>query len=321
MAPGYYGIAPIHKPHWKWLIILYFYLGGIAGGSATIAALAHLFGRPEDRTIVRAGRYLSLAALLPCPILLILDLGRPSRFHHMLRGIHWRSPMSTGSWGLTCFGGLAALAALIQSYEDQLALTRRLHPIATAIPARPISALSIPTGLFVAGYTGVLLAATAVPLWAKNALLMGPLFLSSAISTATAAISLVLARSRQTHPATLERLANVEQTAILTELATLTASRIALGSTARPLTTGRLGALLHLGTIGTGLVAPLILHCGVNHRGREISPTVTSVTATFVLFGGFILRYVVVIGGHQSADDPEATFAMTRGPRGGEDHG
>ena len=39
-------------PHWEWLIVLYFFLGGLAGGCYFLAALIDLFGRDEDgRTV------------------------------------------------------------------------------------------------------------------------------------------------------------------------------------------------------------------------------------------------------------------------------
>src|SRR5688572_5873327 len=74
---GYYGLPAIHGPHWNWLIVAYFYLGGIAGGSYALASVAELLGGEGNRRIARAGRYLSLATLLPCPLLLIFDLGQP----------------------------------------------------------------------------------------------------------------------------------------------------------------------------------------------------------------------------------------------------
>src|SRR5262245_8928437 len=82
---SYYGLPVLHAPHWNWLIIVYFFLGGISSAAYVIASIAELFGGREGVAIKRAGRYLSLAALIPSPILLILDLGRPERFHHMLR--------------------------------------------------------------------------------------------------------------------------------------------------------------------------------------------------------------------------------------------
>jgi formate-dependent nitrite reductase membrane component NrfD len=312
---SYYGLPVIHGPHWKWLIVLYFFLGGLSGGSYALASVADLFGGGEGRRIARVGRYLSLAALLPCPILLILDLGRPERFLYMLRVLKLRSPMSLGIWGLTVFGGFCALSALVQAARDGLlggdtAAARRLR----AVPTKPLAALGAGPALFVGGYTGVLLAATAVPLWTKSYLLLGPLFLTSALSSATAAIALVLALARGTSRRTLERLERLDRIAIVAELALLLAVRLNLGARlARPLTRGHLGRVYRLGVLALGLAAPLALQFGVLHRGRTPSRPTTALASILVLVGGFLLRYLVVMAGRQSADDPEATFHLTRG--------
>ena len=39
---SYYGLPVVHKAHWNWAIVLYFYLGGIAGASYAIASVAQL---------------------------------------------------------------------------------------------------------------------------------------------------------------------------------------------------------------------------------------------------------------------------------------
>ena len=41
------------SPHWTWFIILYFFVGGIAGGAYFLAAALEWFGRPEDRPVIR----------------------------------------------------------------------------------------------------------------------------------------------------------------------------------------------------------------------------------------------------------------------------
>lgn len=48
----------------KWEIILYFFLGGLAGGSFLVATVAHLFGSTKDAPLVRAGRYLAFGSIL-----------------------------------------------------------------------------------------------------------------------------------------------------------------------------------------------------------------------------------------------------------------
>src|SRR5262245_37205189 len=94
-------------PHWHWLIVLYFFIGGLAGGCYFLAALIDLFGRREDRALARLGYYVAFPAVLISGLLLTLDLHRPLRFWHMLvQANTWRpmfkaySPMSLGSWAL-----------------------------------------------------------------------------------------------------------------------------------------------------------------------------------------------------------------------------
>ncbi len=314
---SYYGVPVIHRAHWHWLIILYFFLGGITGACYVIASIAHLVGPSEDRRLVRAGRYLSFVALVPSPALLILDLGRPGRFYKMLRVVKLRSPMSVGTWGLTVFGGFSALSALVQAAEDGI-LGRGLRARAVGRwPSKIIGIAGMPWGLFVAGYTGVLLGATAVPLWAKNALLLGPLFLASAFSTAASAIGLALSAAQGTEPATLERLERLERLTIGAELGLLAASRARLSATAAPVTTGTPGALLRYGTVGSGLLVPLGLHAVARLTSEKTGRRLGMLSSVLVLVGGFLLRYVTVVGGHASADDPRATFDYARQEQSG----
>jgi formate-dependent nitrite reductase membrane component NrfD len=311
--PGYYGLPVIHRPHWRWLIIFYFFLGGIAAASYVVGSVALLFGGREGRQIVRASRYVSLAALIPSPILLILDLHRPERFLNMLRVFKFRSPMSVGTWGLVTFSAFSGLAALIQAERDGL-FGRDTLParLLRALPARVIALIGVGPAFFVSGYTGVLLAATAVPLWTRNYLLMGPVFLTSAASTGTAAIILVLTLARGTSYETLRRLQRLDGVTRLAELALLTAVRANLSPTlARPLMTGTTGRVFRVGVLGTGIGGPLLFHALGALRIVHHSRVVVAISAMLTLAGGLMLRYVMVMAGRASADDPEATFELT----------
>lgn len=74
-----------------------------------LTRIATLTGRHE---LAHVARRVGTVALVPSPVLLIMDLGRPERFHHMLRVVKPTSPMSVGSWTLLAFsaaqGGLGA---------------------------------------------------------------------------------------------------------------------------------------------------------------------------------------------------------------------
>jgi formate-dependent nitrite reductase membrane component NrfD len=311
--PSYYAYPPLKRPHWRWEVVGYFYVGGIASAAFVIATIADWLGRPEDRAISRAGRYLALAGMLVTPLLLIRDLGRPERFHHMLRLVKPRSPMSMGSWAITLFGAAAGLAAVGQVAADGWLGTSRPARLLAATPQRPLGLAGSLVAFFVGSYTGVLLAFTNVPFWARNRLWLGPLFLSSAVSTALAAIALVLEMGRRPAHAPLARLHRADVLALAAEMGLLAASEVALGDLARPLTAGRLARPYRLGVQAAGLLLPLLLQLPA-YGARPLPRPVSLAAGALVLAGGLLLRWLILEAGKLSADDPAAYFAMTRDP-------
>jgi formate-dependent nitrite reductase membrane component NrfD len=307
LGTDYYGIPAIHKPHWKWLIISYFFLGGISSASYAIAAIAGLSKREESQAISRVGHYVSFAAVLPCPALLILDLGRPERFLNMLKVFKPRSPMSLGTWGLMTFSFFSGTSGFLQAAEDGV-FGQEGAEIARRLPASGIGIVGTAPAFFLGGYTGVLLGATAVPIWAKSANLLGPLFLSSAISSASSAIALGLVASGADDTVLL-RIEEIKLLAIVAETCLLKGVSARLDETAKPLREGHLGAIVTYGVIGGGIVADLALRL-VNKRRQSRKLNVAA--SVLGLAGGFALRYAVVMGGHASADDPQATFHFAR---------
>jgi hypothetical protein len=157
---SYYGRPVLKPPVWEWRIPAYFFTGGLSAGCALLAAGADLTGRPALRRATRLGGF---GALLPSMYLLIADLGRPERFHHMLRVAKPSSPMSVGTWILVAYGpgsGLAAAAELLPARLSHTLPGRLLR-----LAARPagLSAAAFAPG--VASYTAALIAQTAAPAW------------------------------------------------------------------------------------------------------------------------------------------------------------
>src|SRR5262249_21126297 len=107
---SYYDRPIVKSPVWAPEIAWYFFAGGLAGASASLALAARLAGNEPLR---RSASLVSAAALSVCPRLLIDDLGRPERFLHMLRVMRPTSPMSVGIWILTPFGASAPTAAVL----------------------------------------------------------------------------------------------------------------------------------------------------------------------------------------------------------------
>jgi protein NrfD len=288
------------SPHWTWWIILYFFVGGIAGSAFFLASLLHLFGRPADQPLVRLGYYLAFAGVTISGFLLTIDLTRPERFWHMLIQSNtgrpmfksWE-PMSVGSWGLLLFGVfafLAALAALSEERPDlRLLRSAPVRALRRPGPSAVIAVLGSIFGLFIAGYTGVLLAVTNRPIWADSTLL-GLLFLVSGASTGAAALMLLAIWRRSGHPASLDWLRWFDRRALMLELLVLILFLVSLGSVARVFI-GWWGLVLLLGVIGIGILAPLLLE----RRTGLHTPSHLVRSASLVLLGGFLLRVVVLL--------------------------
>src|SRR5579863_8383346 len=148
-AVSYHGNPVLKPPTWTWQVPLYFFVGGVAGISAVIALVAHLFG---NAGLLRAGLWIGfLGALISAP-LLIADLGRPARFLNMLRVFKWRSAMSVGAWTLAKFSSAVGLAVVC--HELILAGYGNGFLLALEWLAEISAALS---GLVLASYTSVLL--------------------------------------------------------------------------------------------------------------------------------------------------------------------
>lgn len=300
----YYNLPVIKAAHWRWLIITYFFLGGLAGGGFTIATLADRFG--NDPAIGRIGRYVSFAALIPSPVLLILDLGRPERFLNMLRIIKLRSPMSLGSWALTGLGIFSGAAATLQLAAD---LFDRDFLVG---PRRLVGILGIPFSIFLSGYTGILLVATNVPLWARFFPFMNPAFMSSAFSTSLAAISGTLGLVGGEKERTERRLATAETICLQAEVSFLMLGLLKVGKLGHPLTHPPLGLIFWPFTVGLGMIMPLILQLTGPLQGKRSSRTRRTLTSALVLAGGFSLRALMIFAGRKSANEPEYYFEMTK---------
>src|SRR4051795_56436 len=190
-------------PVWTWEVPLYFWFGGMAAGASFVALACDVAG---DERSARVGRKGALGALMPCPPLLIKDLGRPARFYNMLRIFKPRSPMSMGSWCLTVFGGLASAAV-------GNGLVGRMRE------AKALGAANAIVGGSLGSYTGVLLASTAVPVWSRSKWFLGPIFVSTGVLTGAAATRLVLVATGtpEGHPTRLALL-RVESGAMAAEL-------------------------------------------------------------------------------------------------------
>jgi formate-dependent nitrite reductase membrane component NrfD len=283
----------IHAPVWTWEVPVYFWFGGMAAGSSFVALACDVAG---DEHSARIARRVALAALIPCPPLLILDLGRPERFYNMLRIFKPRSPMSMGAWALTAFGNLAAAAV----GADLIGRPRE---------AKALGAANAVVGGYLGSYTGILLASTAVPLWARSRLYLGPIFVATATATGAAACRLTLAATgvEAGHP-TRQALGSVEAGAMFAELALSTLNE------------------RHIGPLGAGLErsrtyksAKWLVRLGLALRfGRRKRGSRTHhVASGLFMLAALLFRYAWVDAGKANARDDRVVATMHRTERHG----
>ncbi|HEY9179155.1 MAG TPA: NrfD/PsrC family molybdoenzyme membrane anchor subunit [Candidatus Baltobacteraceae bacterium] len=168
---GYYGRPMIKPPEWTDLIPTYFFVGGMAGTSATFAFTERL---AKNDVLART---LILGAAAACAVsgyCLIADLKRPERFANMLRVFKPTSPMSMGVYLFSAFGGAVTIAAASE-------LTGILRPI-----GRVFEGLAALLGPAMSVYTAVLISDTVVPAWHYGRISMPLVFASTSAATAGA---------------------------------------------------------------------------------------------------------------------------------------
>jgi hypothetical protein len=286
---SYYGRPVVRPPVWRHDIPAYLFTGGLAAGSALLAAGADVTGRAAMR---RAGRLTALAALGASTYFLVNDLGRPARFHHMLRVVKPTSPMSMGTWILAAFGPAAGLAAVSEA--------------APAIPVPGLPAAGRVAGLVAAGfapalatYTGVLLADTAMPSWHAAYPELPFVFAGSALASG-AGVGLIASPPDQAGPA--RRLA-VAGAAL--ELAGAHRVETRLGLLSEPYRTGRAGRLLRA---GRALTAAGVAGALLGRRSRVVS----AASGLALLAASVATRFGIFSGGVASGRDPKYTVVPQR---------
>jgi len=95
---GYANSTVTKVPGWHGIIAWDALLNGMATGLFLAAAISELAAPAVFMRVAKVAYPVALFLLLVDLGLLVLDLGDPLRFHHMLRVFKPSSPMSLGTW-------------------------------------------------------------------------------------------------------------------------------------------------------------------------------------------------------------------------------
>ncbi len=284
---GYYGIPLLKEPQWTWEIPLYFFLGGLSGSAAVIGAMAHWTG--ADLKIARDSRYIAAAGAVLSSGLLISDLGRPERFLNMLRVFKPQSAMSMGAWALAGFGTFAGASAFAEFLAERTGIR------AIQILGNVAEGFACLFGLPFSNYTGVLIGATAIPVWNEH---VSTLPLHFGMSGLNASISLLELLGHDRSPA-LNILGLVAS-------GVESAEGVRIETNPRPVTEplkhGYSGWIIRTGGMLSGPI-PLGLRLASLFTPRSTSRKLRRIAAASSIAGSLITRFAWVEAGHVSAKD------------------
>jgi len=221
----------------------------------------------------------------------------------MLRIVKFKSPMSLGVWGLVLYSG-AAGANVVRELALIGTLPRWMRFLAPGF-LTPAQAL---LGAFTAGYTGVLLSATANPFWGSGKRHIPAISVCSGLTSACALSSLLSVI--EGNDGVLHKLERLEMVAGVAELALLNHFERNSAPYGKPFFEGTRGKRLRTYTIGAGIVAPLALNIVGSFVKLPKPANALRVAAASVLtlVGGYMLRQCLIEAGKDSARDPHVAF-------------
>lgn len=280
---SYYGMSVINPPVWEEREIAgYLFLGGLAGGSSLLAAVAEATERPK---LARRSGLCASGAIALSLAALIKDLGRPERFLNMMRVVKPTSPMNIGTWILVVYSPLN-FGSSASRLSGRLRVLGRIAGAGAGL-----------TGTLVTSYTGALIADTAVPAWHEGHRELPFLFASSAALAAGGA-GLILAPRGENSPAWRMALLGGVGELVMGQLYE---QRLARAGVKETLDTGVAGRRMKL---AKALTAGGVLGAGL--LGRRSRTAAVGAGAALVASSAFT-RFGIFAAGMASAEDPRYT--------------
>jgi len=285
---------------WHWPISVYLFLGGLAAGLLLFAAVVTILNKDKEYpTSVKYASMVPPVALSLGLLALVYDLTHPLYTWQLYTIIRLESPMSWGAWVLLVTTPLSFLwvfsyfSELFPKWNLKFEFLKNFEKFLKKNRKNMAYAL-VPLSIILGVYTGILLSAfNARPLW--NNAILGPLFLTSGLSTAAATIILLAKNAKERH-----LFGKIDLALIIIELGLIVhmimgmyaGSEVQLD--AMHLLIGGEFTLMFFGfVVILGLIIPGILEA-MEIKGYKVP---VAIPAILVLIGGLIFRFVMVEAG------------------------
>jgi len=265
-----------------WMIALFFFLSGTSAGSFLFSMMAN-YWKKDYKPLATTAAWIAPIVLAIGMFIALIDLGKPSRLWRLYLYLNPTSMLSWGIWFLSIFFLITvAYLWLLKKDENK---------------AKRLGYIGVLFALAAASYTAVLLAqAPARALWHSS--MVPPLFVLGGLISGVALVILVSAD--KTDRALINRLGRGLGWLILLELGLIPIEVLTLLNggaddviAAKALLVGEYSFLFWVVEIALGAVIPAAIFLRA-----KASPRLQSAAAMLVLIGIFMMRYIIVMGGH-----------------------
>ena len=179
---------------WAFYIGNFTFMVGVAAAAVVLVIPAYVYDWKPIREIAIIGELLAVSAILICLLFVMVDLGRPERFWHLIPMIgRLNFPHSIMAWDVIVLNLYLAINLIVVTHVLFSAYHGRAYSSRLVLP---LVLLSIPTAIAIHTVTAFLYNGLAArPYW--NASILAPQFLASAFSSGPAILLFVLQLMRR----------------------------------------------------------------------------------------------------------------------------
>ncbi len=288
---------------WAWEIPLYLFLGGLAAGILFFAGLYTILGRENEYPAAVEKTPLIVPLILIIGLgALFIDLNHKLFFWRLYTNIRLQSPMSWGAWVLMVVTPVSFIWAAIhikktfKTFKWPFAWMDILENFFSEYK-KILAWIMVIYSLILGIYTGILFSAfNARPLW--NTSILGPLFLTSGLSTG-AALNIISAKDHS------ERISFTKIDLMLIAIELFLIIHIFMGflsstqvqiDAAKLFLSGPYTAVFWILVVFLGMILPGILEI-MELKNYKIPVIIPSL---LVISGGIIFRFIWTYAGQSS---------------------